>query len=484
MPDVERQLWRGAATRLAGVFAIRAIGFAKMVVFARIFFPDDLGVGWLCLSVAGFLSCLGDLGFHYTIIRAPADRLREVVGASLVLSLCCVVAIASAGWFMAPWFAWLFNQDIADVIRFSLILLLGIPLAIPRAVLERDLDFQSYPIAQGLLEATSLAVAVAAQASGTAPGPYALVVGQFAGVLAAAWFLFGRTAWPGTGPVETGSYARILHFGLPYVMHSSGSFLAQQSDKFLLGATVTAHDLAIYNMVWGLPQVIGAIIASIDGMLFPLYVRFKDDKERLRRLFDRTCKAWALVGTVLGIPLVLFAEEIIRLVFGEAWTAGALTLQILAASYIVRFTTGYAYDNLVALRARGRYMAFWSTVTVLLVLTLGAWMIRSHGILGAAMFWLLQALVFIPIIRFPIILAEFGNLGFVAHVWQPVLSGLAAALAMLLLENYLGHQGWGWLSLKLMLFLLSYAAVLLAIDREVREMLQGGLARIKHGEAE
>ena len=483
MPDVERELWRGAATRLAGVFAIRAIGFAKMVVFARIFFPDDLGVAWLCLSIAGFLTCLGDLGFHYTIIRAPADRLREVVGASFALSVFGVLTIAFFGWSLAPLLARLFHQDMADLIRLSLVLLLGIPLAVPRALLERDLDFQAYPLAQGLLEATSLAVTAAVQTTGTAQGPYALVVGQFAGVLAAAWFLFAKAGGRLKGSIVGRSYRDILRFGLPYVLHSAGSFLSQQADKFLLGVTVTAHDLAVYNTMWGLPQFIGAIIASIDGMLYPLYVKFKDDRERLRRLFDRTCKAWAIVGTVLGMPLVLFADAIIRLVFGEAWVGGALTLKILAVSYIVRFSSGYAYDNLVALRAKGRYMAAWSTVTLLLVISVGAWMISSHGILGAATFWLLQALVFIPIIRFPIIIAEFGNLGFVAHVWQPVLSGLAAVLVILPLDQYLGPGG-AWLSLKLVIYMLTYSVVLVVIDRDVRGILQGWSARVRQGAAE
>lgn len=483
MPDVERQLWRGAAARVVGVFAIRALAFVKMVVFARIFFPDDLGVAWLCLSIVGFLSCLGDLGVHYTIIRAPADRLREIIGASLILALLCVVTIAVAGWLAAPLLARLFNQNMADLIRFSLLLLLGIPLAVPRAVLERDMDFQSYPISQALLEAASLAATVTVQFTGLAQGTYALLIGQLAGVMAAGGFLFGRTGWLLKRGITGGGYRDILRFGLPYILHSTGGFLSQQADKFLLGISVTAHDLAVYNTMWALPQIISAIISSIDGMLYPLYVRVKDDQEKLRRLFDATCKAWSVVGVAMGMPLVLFAEEIIRLVFGGAWVGGALALKILAVSYIVRFSTGYAYDNLVALRAKGRYMAVWSVVTVLLILTVGAWMISRYGILGAAMFWLLQAVVLIPLVRFPIILSEFGNLGFAVHVWQPVFSGLTAVVVVVLFDPYLGHDGAGWLLLKLTGFLLVYFTVLMAIDRDVRRFLRGWMTGAKRGPA-
>lgn len=481
-PDDESRLWRGAAARLAGVFAIRAIGFVKTIVFVRIFFPDDLGAGWLCLTIAGFLSCWGDQGFHYTIIRAPADRLRETVGASMLLSLGSIAAIASAGWLLAPVFAALFSQDLTDIIRFSLIVLFAIPLAIPRAILERNLDFHSYPASQGLLEGTALAVTVSMQLSDLAHGPYAMIAGQFAGVVAAGWLLFARARKHLGFFGATGSWTGILRFGLPYTLYAMGSYLTQQADKFLLGATVPARDLAIYNTMMGLPQVISAIIASIDGMLFPLYVRVKDDREKLRQLFDRTCKAWAIVGTVLGMPLVLFAEEIIRVVFGAPWVVGALTLKILAASYMVRFATGYGYDNLVALRARGRYMAGWSVATVVLIVTAGAWMIGRFGMVGAAIFWLLQALIFIPIIRIPIIVGEFGDLRFLAHVWQPVVASLLAAAILTMMQDSYISESVTWLFIKILAFLAIYGMVLILLDRDTRQVVQQWHAHKRAGD--
>ena len=81
-------------------------------------------------------------------------------------------------------------------------------------------------------------------------------------------------------------------------------------------------------------------------------------------------------GITLGMPLVLFPEEIVLLFFGEDWLGVAPIMRVMSISFVIRFCTGYADDNLVMLRGRTRFMLKWGIINTVLVLTLGSFMIK------------------------------------------------------------------------------------------------------------
>ena len=93
-------------------------------------------------------------------------------------------------------------------------------------------------------------------------------------------------------------------------------------------------------------------------------------------------------------------------------------------------------------------------------------MIKQMGAVGGAWFWVGQAIVLVPMMRLPLIYQEIGNLGFAAHVWQPLLSGVVASLAGAWL---LFASDWSYaarISLSMLAFVFVYAGLFLLLDRK------------------
>jgi hypothetical protein len=139
----------------------------------------------------------------------------------------------------------------------------------------------------------------------------------------------------------------------------------------------------------------------------------------------------------------------------------------MAVSFVIRFCSGYAYDNLVLVRGRTTYLMKWGFVNTALIATVGLGMILHYGAIGGAWFWIFQAAVFTPMLRLPLIYQELRTFEFVGHVWQPVLAGAVAALcAHELRTGTAALDPWVLLAAAVA-YLTAFSGTLLLLDREL-----------------
>ncbi|MFH1755750.1 MAG: polysaccharide biosynthesis C-terminal domain-containing protein, partial [Candidatus Latescibacterota bacterium] len=135
-------------------------------------------------------------------------------------------------------------------------------------------------------------------------------------------------------------------------------------------------------------------------------------------------------------------------------------------SFIIRFCTGYAYDNLVLVRGRTAYLMKWGFVNTVLVFTLGLYMIKTMGPIGGAWYWVIQALLLVPLIRIPLIRQELQTLEFLRHIWQPLLCGALAGAAAYLAMGMLPWADTLNSIVVLAGYVIIYIGLLLFIDRQ------------------
>jgi hypothetical protein len=110
-------------------------------------------------------------------------------------------------------------------------------------------------------------------------------------------------------------------------------------------------------------------------------------------------------------------------------------------------------------------MMKWGFVNTLLVFTVGWWMIHSLGPIGGAWFWVLQAVLLIPLVRFPLIHQELNTLEYLRHVWQPVLSGVIASLCGYLIIVLLPNGSFINIMVSMIGYAMVYILALFFLDR-------------------
>ena len=69
---------------------------------------------------------------------------------------------------------------------------------------------------------------------------------------------------------------------------------------------------------------------------FPIYVKMRNDTERLKNAFFKTLMTVAVCVIPVGLLFYMFPREIIRVVLGDQWISSVVVLQTLAFYGIIR----------------------------------------------------------------------------------------------------------------------------------------------------
>jgi O-antigen/teichoic acid export membrane protein len=474
---VARRVLSGAGIRLGGFLAERVIQFVRVIFFARMFSPADLGAATLTLMCVNLVTAVGNLGWAQSLIRFRESG-RPLIDTAFSLALVLGLLLMAVILMGAPVVSQLFGTNLEGGLRVLAVMVLVTPLQLPAALWEKELQFGHPTIVQLLPTVAGLLVTVGLEWE-LGLGIWSLLIGYVAGFLVVAGYVWFAAPYRPQLRVVKGEVRPLLRFGTPLMLQGINSHVAARGDNLMVAAYFQPTQMAYYNIAWQLPMMISDASSIMERTLFPVYARLDDRGDSIRKLFCLSNKMWALTGSFFGFALVVYAEQIVELLYGPQWAPVVPMLRVMTVSFVIRFCSGYSYDNLALVRGRTAYLMRWGLANTLLMFTLCLLMIRQLGPIGGAWFWLVQALVMVPAVRIPLVLQELGSVEYLRHVWKPSLSGLAAALA-------------GWLSLRrladaapnavlmsiagsMVVYAAVYVGILLAMDhdlpRDVRRVL-------------
>ena len=202
---------------------------------------------------------------------------------------------------------------------------------------------------------------------------WALVVGNL--VSATLWMACSHLALPGTKnrfAWDAAAARRLVRFGRWIFLSTVLTYLAGHSDRMILGASMTAAALGVYNIAAFLGHAVQDGLSSISGrVLFPLYARLAElDPGSLRGRLRRA-RAQLLV---LALPpvcvLVAFGAEVLRLLYDARYQDGAWVLQVLAAGSIAEIVNLTGSPVLLARGDSFRHMLVLVVRSTLLIASL------------------------------------------------------------------------------------------------------------------
>lgn len=429
-----KKLFRGVGLKASSFFIVRIFQILRIIFFARLFQPAEIGLASLAISCVTVISIFANFGFTQSIIRGK-DKNQDYFHTIFSLSLLLGSLFFIVTWIVAPFFSHVFSQSLDPYIRIVAIMTLIIPAKFPVNFWEKELDF-GHPsivaiISEGLTFLTSILVQLIWEA-----GVLSIVIGTLSGFLFSTVYIWVFSRYKPQLLINRQYVKPIFSFGAPLMVQGINGEAMSRGDNLMVGAYSGTEQLAYYNFAWQFPMLISSFTQTIDSMFFPVFVKIQEDKKSVRRVFNLANKLWSLTGSFLGFALFTFAEPIVLLMYGKTWSPVIPILKVMALSFVLRFCTGYAYDNLVLISGRTKYTMKWGIINTILIFTVGQYMIQKFGPIGGAWFWMLQAVVLIPLTRFPLIHQELGTMEFFHHIWQPFLSGLIACIAAMLLIQY------------------------------------------------
>lgn len=319
---------RGSLYVMTGQAATNVTNFALGLVIARLLGPAEFGVYAFCFAINEFINIVGAFSFSMALIQAREPAQSDYDTASAAYAGLGLLGLLVAG-LLAPL---LWSQQGPEAAWILLIMAVARSLRqqwqIPEALLERSLRYRTLAWITTLAATLPNAIAVGLAWCGWGATSLALRDVLNAGLLLAlAWWVSGYRF---RGEVRGGAARRLLRFSWPVFGARSIETLMERLDALAVAAAFGTTPVGLYHQARNLAEVGFIGTKGFERVTLNLYARMQDDPARLTR-------AWELVNYFLlramlagAAALLVFPEEIVRLLLGEAWREVAPVLRVLA----------------------------------------------------------------------------------------------------------------------------------------------------------
>ncbi len=398
------------------------------IALARLVAPEEFGVYAAALVVMTVVQSVSELGVSLALVRATerseVDRLAPVVttlsiaSGTLLGALMALTAPLVAGALGAP--------GATDPLRvLSLALVTAGFAAVPGALLQREFLQGRKLTADTIAFVLSSALAVVLAAKGY--GVWALVWSRLALHLVSALLLFALSPQRYGPGFKRDEAVALLRFGLPLAGASLVFIGLLEVDYMVIGPILGPTALGLYVLAFNISGwPVNAFSLTVRAVSLPGFSNLRDDPQRFRASFGQALGLMYIPVVPFCVLLATFAGPLVRVVYGERWSAAAAPLVFLAALGAGRVATQLAYDFLVSAgrsRAALRLSLAWF-IALVPSLIVGAHVGGIEGV-GAAHFAVFAAVVI------PTHLFVLGRMGVEpASIWGPIARPLAGGAAM------------------------------------------------------
>lgn len=377
----------------------RSLTFVRLAILGRILTPIEFGFFGIASLFLSFLEIFTETGINIFLIQNKS-HIKEYIDSAWIVSMIRGVILALVILILAPFVAKFFNSPqsigIISIIAFVPFIRGFINPAI--ISYQKDLKFHKEFGLRSVLFVIDVVVSV--------------IVGYF--TRSAMCFVYGQMAAAFAEVIL--SYVLIplrpkLRFDFEQVVHiiTKGfwvtltgifAYFADNTDNIAVGKIIGSGALGIYQVAYKVSTLpISEITNVVNQVIFPVYSKFSDDKNRLKRAFVRVTTVNVLGAFIFGIPIFLLARPIILILMGDQWIAAVPVIKILAIYGIARTCFG-GFSVLFLSSHRQDYVAKMTFVRVIALAICVVPLVMSFGMVGAGIAMLISILIEIPIIIF------------------------------------------------------------------------------------
>lgn len=313
----------------------RLLGFAAIVVLARVLDPAEFGLFALAFIAIGALSLFQDLGVETALIQRKGDERIAADTAFWLIPLMSGVLFGLTQ-LCAPLFAsWVGDDQLIPIVRWLGVIFLVNSLGrVPLALLSKRTEFAKRSWAQMSGEVVYAVVAVALALCGWKI--WSLVAGYLAKVV-----VTNGLAWMFVNFKPTFGFDRVvarqmLQIGGFLVASNILWFIKTNVGALWIGKLLGVTALGYYTIAFGIANFLSTyIFGRMNHVMFPVLARMQDNRAEVIGAYLKYLKYVAIVALPVGIGLLLVAEPFLHVVYGAKWLPAAPALRILAIAGVM-----------------------------------------------------------------------------------------------------------------------------------------------------
>ncbi len=377
----------------------RAITFVRLAILARLLSPVQFGVFGVATLILAFLEVVTETGINVFLIQKK-DDIESYISSAWAVSIIrgCIIALILI--VSAPFVANFFNSPES----LSIILLISIVPFVrgfinPSIVkIQKEIDFKKeFYLRSMLFIIDSIVVIIFAFVTRNAESfVFGLIVSAVLEVIL-SFVLFKPTPRLNFEPEKL---IHIVRKSWWITISGIFSYTAENGDNIGVGKILGTNSLGIYQAAYKISTLpISEVTDTVNKVVFPVYSKFSDDKDRLFKAFKKVTLTSSVVATLSGVIIFVFADLIVHIILGERWLAAIPVVRVLAIYGILRTIFGNFAPAALSVHKQN-YVAVTTLARCVGLLITIIPFIYYFGIIGAAYSAIFSILVEIPFVLF------------------------------------------------------------------------------------
>lgn len=400
---------KGGGIVLFGLMFSKFMGYVYNIIVARVLGSPGYGVISLATSLVTFVSIFCFLGLKSGIRRYAAfyngkgnkEKTKGTVFSGLKVII-FATALATVFLFLtSEFFAVNVFNDPSAITVFK-IFALGLPFyALSAGLLSVTDAFQKMKyrmISRDVLRKGSrvlfVVIFIVLVSYGLLGVAYAYVLSYAISFFAALYF-FSKKIYPKLREaVPEPNYRELLSYSWPLLFVSIMGTVLGKTDQLMLGYFLDSSTVGIYRSTILVAAILTVVLMALRKILLPVLSELlgKENKEEFKRTY-KTATKWTFALTLpLFVVMVLFAPQVLDLIFGQEYVAGATALSILAVTYFIKVSLGLS-SSLLRTMEKTKLLLVATVSSGSLNVILNALLIPVLGMEGAAIAFLASVLL-------------------------------------------------------------------------------------------
>ena len=323
------QVRRAVFWRTGTQILSQVISWGATLIVIRLLAPADYGLFAMAQVMMTFLDFLNGYGFASALIQSKEvskHAIRQALGLAMLMNGSIALLQYSLADHVAAYYG---KPEVADILHVLAFIYCATPfIIVPEVMLSRSLEFRKQAIVNlsSAMIAASVSLGCALMGYGVwtlVYAPMALFACRAIGLtIAARLFILPSFDFRGAGS--------ILKFGAAMMGSHLFWVMQSQSDIFIAGRQVSAHQLGLYAEALFLTQlVMSKFVPPLNQVAFPAYSRMQDDRAAVRRYFVNTMQIIMLATAPIFIGIAASARPLVLVLFGEKWLDMAPLMHVL-----------------------------------------------------------------------------------------------------------------------------------------------------------
>lgn len=380
--EITEKATRGAGWNYLTFGSTKILTLVTLSILARLLPPEDFGLVALATLTMDYLAVISDLGFGAAVIQRKGN-IKEAANIAFTINLLANITLTIIIFLVAPLAADFFREpQVTPILRWlSLTFVFKAAGSIHNVLLERELNFKRKIIPELGSSIFRAIISIGLALSGF--DVWALVIGQLAGVAATSILLWMLVPWKPSFTWHAGTARELFSFGFSIMGINALSAWEDNFDYLIIGRIFNAAALGVYTIAYRLPEtLIMNTMWVLTAVLFPAFSALQDDKDSLKRGLLTTIRYVQLLITPLCLGMVIAADPLIRVAFGEQWVGAIPILRVISLYTLVTSISFHAGD---VYKAIGRPDILLKLAIPMVPLRLVAlWIGAQYSILGVA----------------------------------------------------------------------------------------------------